>query len=302
MIEKIFLREVGPREGCQIHPEVIPTEKKKALIESLMTTGVPQIEATSFVRGDLLPQMADAEELLNSLTFNSNTKISALYLNKKGFEKSISNKNLLTEGWIHTAVSESFLKKNSNKTHETVLSSLLEWKDTFAESQTDFRGLMLSTSFGCAYEGRKSPDVMTSYVESLFHEFSKLNFTPQEICLADTNGFGTPKTVKEAINKISAFGSEISLHLHDTRGAAIANAYAGLSEGVRIFEASVGGIGGCPFTKGASGNMASEDFLWLCEELNVSTGVDIDAYVKSAIFAENIFGKKLDGRFYRTKR
>lgn len=296
----IEIRELGPREGFQILPKVVSTTLKLRLIEALSATGVKEVEVTSFVKPELVPQMADADHLIAGLKENSGVSYTGLYLNQYGFKKSLGYKKLLTRPWLYTATSDSFLMKNMNSSREKLFSEIPGWISLFRENGMSDVRVMISTAFGCAYEGRKSTSDILQLAEAYkaLLEAEKLHL--KEICLADTVGLGAPNGVKEALIELKkVFGGDISLHLHDTRGLALTNVYVALQEGVKIFESSVGGMGGCPFTKGAAGNVATEDLVHLLHSEGFSTGVRLDEYKKAALVAEEIAGHVLAGRIYR---
>ena len=297
----VKIREVGVREGFQTISETIPTNKKLELIKLLSATGVKDIEVTSFVRPDLVPQMADAEELVSKLPKNDDINYTALYLNIKGFQKSLEFEQLKKTAWIQVAASETFLKKNNNITIAGLMEKLPGWFEAFSAAKLNLNGLMLSTAFGCNYEGpistQKVIDVLSKIVELSAQHQQPL----QEVCLADTMGWAVPTMVTERVQAVKDSFPEltISLHFHDTRGTGIANVYTGLQSGIEIFDCSVAGLGGCPFAKGAAGNVATEDVVYLCHELGIGTGISLDAYVKAARYLEKILGKELPGKYYR---
>lgn len=299
--DSITIREVGPREGFQTISKVIPTAHKLELIEALAKTGVRQIEVTSFVRPDRVPQMADAEDLARSLVHYEGVRYSALYLNKAGFERAEACKRISNDAWLYTAASSTFLKRNNNLTFDDVVDGVPEWLTVFAKAGKSLHGLMISTAFGCNYEGAVSHDTVLRIIAEIHKRVEDGGQRIREICLADTMGWASPLALKALVTKVrEAFpGSEVSLHLHDTRGTAMANVFAGLEEGVKVFEASVGGMGGCPFARGAAGNVASEDVAFMCREMGISTGLSLEAYVEAARIAERIVGKELPGKLYK---
>ena len=298
--KRVKIREVGPREGFQTLEKVVSTADKLKLIEALSKTGVKEIEATSFVRPDLVPQMADAEDLVKKLKSDS-IRYTALYLNIKGFEKAEQFSSINNDAWIQIAASETFLKKNNNIGIADLISKLPDWFAAFSKAKKSLHGLMLSTAFGCNYEGPIKLEKVIKVLDSVVENSKKNNQQLKEVCLADTMGWATPPAVKDLVNATGEKFPEldISLHFHDTRGTGIANVYAGLEAGVSVFDCSVGGLGGCPFAKGAAGNVATEDVLYLCEELGLETGISLEAYVKAAKLAEDIIGKELPGKYYK---
>jgi len=301
MPDRVRLREVGAREGFQTHPTIVPTRDKIALVDALSRTGVRDIEVASFVRGDRVPNMADAEEVATGCEKRPGVRYTGLYLNVKGFHRAEGVEGLDNQGWLNIAASETFLERNNNTTIDRALETFPAWIEAFRNAGKSVHGLMLSTAFGSNYEGRIPTEKVTSIVDRVLAVVSDHDETLDEICLADTMGNATPRMLQERVRAVRerAPDSEVTLHLHDTRGAGIANVLAGLEVGVRTFDASVGGLGGCPFAKGAAGNVCTEDIAFLCEEMGIETGIDLDAYVEAAKLAAEIVGKELPGRYYR---
>lgn len=290
--QKIKVREVGPREGFQIIKHPVDTAIKIELIELLSKTGLKEIEVTSFVRPDLMPQMADAAEVVAKLNPRPDLKYTALYLNQKGFELAEQSGKLSNSGWISAACSSTFLARNANTSIDKIISGLPDWKKAFDNAGKRLHGLTLSTAFGCAYEGPIGASEVVSVIGRLTSAATSLGMDFQEICLADTVGMGNPKLVQETVmavrEKFPAL--YISLHLHDTRGCGLANALAGLEIGIDCFDSSIGGIGGCPFSPGAAGNISTEDFVYLCQSMGIDTGIDLPLLIGAARFLRDKAG------------
>ncbi len=299
--QQVTIREVGPREGFQILPKAYPVEQKLKLIEALARASVGQIETTSFVRPDRVPQMADAEELVARLPASPGVEFTALYLNQKGFERAEQSGKLRNRGWLYTSPSSSFLKANSNTTIDESVAAVREWAALFRKHGKGVSGLMVSNAFGCAFEGKVTASAVASLVERFAAACEAAGERIGEVCLADTVGMGSPKSVRECVAAVRALGFTVSLHLHDTMGLGLANVYAGLLEGVSVFETSVGGMGGCPFTPGAAGNVATEDVVYLCHEMGIKTNINLDRLCEAAQLAEFILGTPLPGRVYRAR-
>lgn len=297
MTERIRIREVGPREGFQNLPTVYPSEKKLELISLLIEAGLKEIEVAAFVRADRVPQMADAPQIIKGLPKGGQVSFSALYLNQKGFKNALAAEVPYIEGWIPLAVSESFLKRNNNLTLDELYAGLSAWEECFREASLPLQGVMVSAAFGANDEG---PILLERLLSVLDSTFSRLSVPPREVCLADTMGWGTPRKVAKAVRAVrERFGCEVSLHLHDTRGTGIANVYAGIEEGVRIFDSSFGGVGGCPFVKGAAGNVATEEVVFLCQEMGLETGVDLDKLMAAVLLLEKVVGP-VPSRYFRS--
>lgn len=300
---KIIIREVGPREGFQTSSSVIATAKKLEIIRALAQTGLKEIEVTSFVRPDKVPQLADADDVVRSLsTEGLPAALTALYLNQKGFIRAIQYPELLVRGWIATSVSDVFLSKNANSSCKEDLNSVASWCSLFASHGKMLHGLMLSNSFGCAYEGAVDPQQVLRLIKEFALAATQSGQPLREVCLADTVGMGSPPVVEYLVKGVQDMGIEPSLHLHNTRGLGLINAYEGLRHGVRIFESSVGGVGGCPFTAGASGNIATEELVYLCETLSVETGVAMTKLVEVAHTLAKLMGQSLSGTLYKTHK
>jgi hydroxymethylglutaryl-CoA lyase len=296
----VVIREVGPREGFQAFPKVVATDKKLDLIHALINAGLKDLEVTSFVRADKVPQLADASDVARQVPRAAGVRFTALYLNKKGFERAEEVGTLSNVGWLYTSPSQSFLRANSNSSVEESLRDVASWCALFRSHGKKVYGLMVSTAFGCAYEGQIAPqyvvELVSRYIDALAREGESLS----EICLADTVGVANPLSLERCISAIRGLGIPVSLHLHDTRGLGLTNSYVALQLGVTTFETSIGGIGGCPFTPGAAGNVATEDLVYLCESLGVATGLDLAGLCAAAKLAESILGGVLPGRVYRT--
>ena len=298
----VTIREVGAREGFQTLSQVVPTEQKLELIKRLVSTGVPEIEVASFVRPDRVPQMADAEELVAALEPTDGVRYLGLYLNQRGFERAERCSVLSNVGWLSISACPTFLKNNSNTTLDDLVAAVPSWLALFEQAKKQLHGILVSCAFGSSYQRSISDDEVLASIRRCVEAASGGGHEPTEISLADTMGCGSPELVRRRVGVVRAAfpNTQISLHLHDTRGTGLANAYAGLLEGVDIFDSSVGGLGGCPFAKGSAGNICTEDFAYLCEELGVSTGLDLAAYVEAARYAASVVAEPLPGKLYKT--
>jgi hydroxymethylglutaryl-CoA lyase len=296
--KEVFLREDGPREGFQMLEAIVPTEGKLELIHLLSRTGVKSIEVTAFVRPDRVPQHADAEKLVSLLEAVEGVRFRALYLNSKGFLRGAQFPQLEMEGYLLLAASETFLKENNNSTLEEAVKEIGNLLELFKEKRLPLERLMISTAFGHYSEGVIPPEKVLAIIEKVLEKVSSHGLTLPEITLADTTGWANPFSVQNLVLAIREKWPEIELglHLHDTRGTGMANVFAGLQVGVQRFDCSVGGMGGCPFAKGAAGNVATEDVAFLCQELGIETGIDLEAYIACAKFAQKVAGKLLPGK------
>jgi hydroxymethylglutaryl-CoA lyase len=284
--EKILIKEVGCREGFQIHPDLIPIDLKLEIIAKLIEAGLTELEVTSFVRPDRVPQMADAEQLIEKLPLiTPNIKYSALTLNAKGYLKALKFNQLNHKIYFYTGINSDFLVNNlgASYTHQ-----LTEWLDL----KIPLEGLVISSAF---------TDSTTTECLKLINEVTTtIGYTPKEIVLADSEGIATPNLVALLVNAIREFNDNIiiTLHLHNTNGLALANAYQGLLLGIDRYESSFGGVGGCPFLKGASGNIATEELVLLAESLGCSTGINPELICEATQLFDNIPKATLSSRFY----
>ena len=290
---KVTIHEVGPRDGLQNESEVVSTEDKLAFIESLVASGLTDIEVTSFVRPRWVPQLADAVELVRRLPEAPGVTWWALVPNRIGMERALEAGIPGVATFMSS--SETHNKKNINR---TIRESLASQREVIATSVAE--GLRvrayLSTAFGCPYEG----DVDSGRVVELCGEL--LSAGAERISLGDTTGMANPQQVRDLLGRLQKEGVELShiaLHMHDTRGAALANVLAGLDCGVRVFDASVAGLGGCPYAKGASGNLATEDLVHVLDAMGWKTNASLEGVSKAGVHAARMLGKELPGRYHR---
>lgn len=289
MTNRITLFEVGPRDGLQNEKEIIDTSLKIELIERLVSSGIRRIEATSFVNPKWIPQLADAIDVLNGIRRKDGVVYSALVPNLKGLER--AQQTGIKEIAVFMSASESHNKSNINKTIEETYPVLREVVEMATAIGIKVRGYV-STAFGCPYEG----DVPLSAVARVTEEL--LHMGVYEVSIGDTIGVGTPGQVKERFTSlIELFGEgRLAGHFHDTRGTGLANVYAALEAGIRTFDSSVGGLGGCPYAPGASGNIATEDVLYMLHGMGMETGVKLEEVVEAGAFLEKILNRTLPSR------
>ena len=295
----IHIVEEGPREGFQFETGQIPTSRKIELIDALSATGLKHIQIVSFVDPRRVPGMADAEDVVRGITPVKGVAYTGLWLNDKGFERALATQRLDVRGTITVGASDAFLKRNQNRTIQEQIASQYPMTRRYKELGVPVtRGGMMA-AFGCNYEGDIPVDRVVSLVGELLAIANDTGVTLDYVSLADTMAWATPLSVKRVIGAIRDKypDVEISLHLHDTRGMGLANAYAGLEMGITRFDSAVAGLGGCPFAghAGAAGNIATEDLVFMCEEMGIATGVDLDALIQCALLAEDIVGHPLPG-------
>jgi hydroxymethylglutaryl-CoA lyase len=287
--------EVGPRDGLQNEKTVLATEDKAKFIELLAQAGLSTIEITSFVRADKIPQMGDAKELFSQLNTNDWFKklnSPCLVPNLKGLE--IAKDLGVSEIAIFTATSNTFNQKNINATIEESFDRFKPVVDEATKSKMKLRGYV-STVFGCPYEGETSVKTLIESCHRLF------DLGVYEISLGDTIGVANPLQVKNILTDLKKEFSldRFAMHFHDTRGLATSNIVAALEMGSTRFDASAGGLGGCPYAKGSTGNVATEDVVYLLESMGINTGVDIAKLVKATTFISAKLGKASSSKFYK---
>ena len=284
----VRIREVGPRDGFQNEPETVPTPDKIRLINELARTGLKRIEVASFVRPDVLPQLADAVEVLNGIDVPDDVKLMVLIPNSKGLDNSLKVRDRFHETAIFVSASETHNKLNVNRTvAETMADNAIMAKRIRAEGLD--LSAVIATSFGCPYEGH----VPLDRVLDLAERFAADGAT--EIGFGDTTGMCNPAYASDffaaAIERLQ--GVEVTAHFHNTRGQGLANAYAALEAGCASFESSFGELGGCPVPAGSTGNIASEDLVSMFHEMGIETGIDLNALVLAARDVQSVLGRKL---------
>jgi hydroxymethylglutaryl-CoA lyase len=297
----IRIREVGPREGFQFEKKPLTTEEKIAFVDALSTTGVKEIEFVSFVSPKWVPQMADAEAWVAGIRKAPGVEYEGIWLNPQGLERAAKLRDVLTiRPGFAAPVSNTFNLKNTNKTVQQRLDEMPAYVERYRELGFDYLDLAVSTAFGCNYEGEITREQVLSLLGELELRARDLGMDVRDIMLMDTMGWANPLQIKRVVGAVRDRWPEhpIGLHLHDTRGAAIANFVAALEMGVEEFDTAVGGLGGCPFAahKGAAGNICTEDTVFLCQEMGIETGIDLDKMIEVAEQAEQLIGHPLPGK------
>jgi hydroxymethylglutaryl-CoA lyase len=282
------IREVGPRDGFQNEPEVIPTETKVALIDALARTGLRRLEITSFVRADVIPQLADAAEVLEAVDIPDTVSRSVLIPNERGLERALALRDRFDEINVFMSASETHNRKNVNRSVSESLSGLE--RVLASASAAGLRcEAVISVAFGCPYEGRVEP-------ERVFDIATRLAAAgAQEIGFGDTTGMANPVQVGAffAAARDRLGGVELTAHFHNTRGQGLANVYAALEAGIDSFESSFGELGGCPVPAGATGNIATEDLVSMLDEMGVQTGIDLPALLACTRLVQQHLGRPL---------
>ena len=304
--KSVSLREEGPREGFQIERNPIPTARKVEFIEALSETGLTHIQIVSFVNPKKVPNMADAEEVVRAFRPKPGVHYTGLWLNEKGLERARASGKLTLEGKISIYASEAFSKRNNNRTSAQEFEYARRVVDEYKAQGIPVKRGSIASAFGCNFEG----DIPTSKLLEILHQIFDIaaenGIKLTEISLADTMAWATPLGIKRTLGAIREQYPDMrfSLHLHDTRGMGIANAYAALEMGVDMFDSCVAGLGGCPFAghKGAAGNVCTEDLAFMCEEMGIETGLDLDKLLECARLAEDIVGHELPGSVMKAGR
>jgi hydroxymethylglutaryl-CoA lyase len=285
----VSIREVGPRDGFQNEPEVIATADKVRLIDLLARTGLRRLEVTSFVRPDVIPQLADAGEVLGAIDPPDGVSLSVLIPNERGLELALAQRERFHEVNVFLSASETHNRKNVNRSIEESLGGLERVLGRAREEGLRCEGV-ISVAFGCPYEGHVPPERVFAIARRL------VDAGAQEIGFGDTTGMANPMQVRDYFPAArAALGAEVELtaHFHNTRGQGLANVYAAYEAGVRSFESSFGELGGCPVPKGATGNVATEDVVSMLHEMGAGTGIDLPKLVEAARAAQEVLGRPL---------
>jgi isopropylmalate/homocitrate/citramalate synthase len=286
----ITICDVAPRDGLQNEDTLLAPETRGELVNRLARAGVPRIEAVSFVNPARVPQMAGAEEVVQAIERREGVVYAGLVLNERGYERLAAT--VLDEVHIAFASTETFNRRNQNASPEEslgVAAAIVQRAHADGLRAT----VTIGTSFGCPFEGAVDPALVLGFAERLAAA------SADEIVFADTVGVGVPRQVKELVSRAVGLGPPIGVHLHNTRNTGFANAYAALEAGATVLDASVGGIGGCPFAPRATGNISTEDLVYMLNGEGVETGIDLDALIDVARWLEGQLGRQLPGQVYR---
>jgi isopropylmalate/homocitrate/citramalate synthase len=282
--------DVGPRDGLQNEATTLPPETRAELVDRLAAAGVPRIEAVSFVSAARVPAMAGAEEVTDAITRRDGIEYAGLVLNERGYDR--FRTTALDRAHVTFAATDSFSRRNANATvkEALVVASRVLGRAREADVPTT---VTISVSFGCPFEGA----VDRARVLELAEE--AVRHGAGEVVFADTIGVAVPRQVRGLVADALALGRPVGVHLHNTRSTGFANAYAAVEAGATVLDASVGGLGGCPFAPRATGNVATEDLVYLLHGEGVETGIDLDALIGVAAWLEDVLGRELPGQVYR---
>jgi hydroxymethylglutaryl-CoA lyase/(R)-citramalyl-CoA lyase len=281
---RVTICDVGPRDGLQNEPETLEPAVRAALVSRLAAAGVPRIEAVSFVRDDRVPQMAGAEEVVATAQRGA-AELSGLVLNERGYERFAQTS--LDRVNCTLAATEEFNRRNGNAS----LDEAVERVRAIVGSAQVPTTVTVSCAWGCPFEGEVDPGVVADLCERLD--------AADELVLADTIGVATPRRVQHLVERVSILGKPVGAHLHNTRNTGYASAWGALAGGATVLDASIGGLGGCPFSPQATGNIATEDLVWQLEREGVHTGIDVDALIAISGWLEELLGRRLEGSLYR---
>jgi hydroxymethylglutaryl-CoA lyase/(R)-citramalyl-CoA lyase len=290
---QVTVVEVGPRDGLQNEPSVLAPAVRAELCKRLAATGVRRIEVVSFVSPSRVPQMAGAEEVVRALETRDGTIYAGLVLNGRGYERLRAVG--LKEVHFAFAATETFNRRNQNASVEESLVAA-EQIITRAHADGIRATVTIGAAFGCPFEGRVDPGRILAFAERLVRAGA------DEIVFADTIGVAVPKQVRYLVREGKKLGRPVGVHLHNTRNTGLANAYVAIEEGASVLDASVGGIGGCPFAPGAAGNIATEDLVYMLEGEGIETGIDLEGLIAVSRWLEQLLGHPLPGQVYRAGR
>jgi len=296
--KRVEIHEEGPREGFQIEPGPISTEDKIRVIEALAETGLTHIQACSFVSPRIVPGWADAEDVAAGFTPREGVDYTALWFNANGLNRALVFRNKLSiSGSISLCASDAFTQKNLHRTHIDNVEAMKKQTALHLENHVPVPRIGVMAAFGCNYQGDVAPAQVVSTLEDGMAIADEAGAKIEYFSLADTMGWATPLRIERVIGDVRNRWPDmkIALHLHDTRGLAVANAHTALKLGVTQFDTTVGGLGGCPFAgqPKAAGNICTEELVLLCEEMGIDTGVDLDALIEVGRMAEEIVGHTL---------
>lgn len=297
--KSVSIHEEGPREGFQFEKIPIPTARKIELIDALSRTGLKSIKIASFVHPKLVPGMADSEDVVAGITPQPGVKYYGMWFNERGLERAMSTKRLAMTTGITLCASNAFLKRNKNRTLDEDIAIHHKLIKMYEQYGVEISSVAISSAFGCNFQGEIELSYVLELLQRALDIAAEHDLKIRNLALYDTMAWATPNQIKSAAGAVQDKYPDynLSLHLHNTRGMGIANAFAALEMGITRFDSSVGGLGGCPFAghRGAAGNICTEDLVFMCEEMGIHTGIDLEAMIECARLAEDIVGHPLPG-------
>ncbi|WP_191838743.1 hydroxymethylglutaryl-CoA lyase [Catellatospora chokoriensis] len=285
MPDRVSIREVGPRDGLQ-NEDPVPTADKVRLVDALSATGVGRVEAVSYVHPKAIPQMADADEVWRTVARNPQVRYSALVPNLRGAQRALAGG--FTEVEVVVSASDTHNRRNINRATEESLDEIAQLIPALHEGGSTAE-VIIATSFGCPYEGDVDPKRVAAIVDRVVADGA------DRVAFGDTTGMGTPRRVRELLSVVRERHPDVPmlLHFHNTRGTGLANILTALEFGITEYDASVGGLGGCPYAPGASGNVATEEVVHMLHDMGIDTGIDLEKLIEAARLAEQIVGREL---------
>lgn len=311
----IRIMEVGPRDGLQIESRIPSVEQKVELVDRLVAAGLEAIEVGSFVNPKAVPQMADTDAVFKSLPdYGAEVELHGLWLNARGLSQALDNGRVTVTGKLILTASDTFSLRNTNKDIARTLAAFPDWIGLYRAAGIPADELHIPAAYGCNYEGEVPAEKVIGLIARATAILEGAGERLRNLSLSDTMGWGNPVQTQRLVGGILERWPHLNvkMHLHDTRGTALANAAAALQLGVREFDSSIGGLGGCPFAanRGVAGNVCTEDLAFMCEEMGIDTGTDLELLIEAAAYAERIVGHELPGKLmksgtlarYRTER
>jgi hydroxymethylglutaryl-CoA lyase len=301
----VEFHEEGPREGFQIEKQLYPLEQRAALVDALSGTGLVQIQVASFVNPKAVPAMADADRLFGAIRRKPGVRYTALWLNEKGFERAAATPGVDLDGKLMFYATDGLSMHNNNRPAAVMHEQQVGWGRIYRDHGVPLESAYIMAAFGCNFDGPVPLERVVEIVRFIAERFDAEGNPVPRIYLADTVGWANPAEVTRRIAAVRELvpNVRIGLHLHDTRGLGGANVFAALQMGIDLFDSSVAGLGGCPFANhgdtSAAGNVCTEDMVYLCGELGIETGIDLEALIEAGRLAERIIGRKLNGKLIR---
>jgi hydroxymethylglutaryl-CoA lyase len=299
--QRIEIHEEGPREGFQFERQTYPLNERVRFVEMLAETGLRQIQVASFVSRTRVPQMADAEQWFARIRRKSGVRYTGLWLNEAGFARAQFTQGIDLAGTLYFYASDAFSRQNNGLSAAEMAEQQRQWIGRYRQAGLAIEAAYLMTAFGCNLQGRIAPDEALHQAERILHMCAQEGLALPALYLADTVGWAAPTAIERLVGALRERhpSLRIGLHLHDTRGSGLANVLAALRLGVDLYDASVAGLGGCPFAghaSGSAGNICTEDLVFMAHEMGIETGVNLPALIEVAREAERIIGRPLAGR------
>jgi isopropylmalate/homocitrate/citramalate synthase len=308
MPNSVIFHEEGPREGFQIEKQVFPLDERIELVNALGATGLSQVQVGSFVNPKAVPAMADIEQMFAGITPRKDMRYTALWLNEAGFRRARATPNVDISAYLMLYTTDALSQRNNNCSTAEMREHQRQWVQVYQSFGVPIESAYVVAAFGCNIQGEVPLPVTMDAVKFIVDLSAEYRFPLPRIMLADTVGWANPEDIKRRIGAVREMVPEakLGLHLHDTRGLGAGNFYAALQMGVGLFDSSVAGLGGCPFANHANshgaGNICTEDMVFMCEEMGIATGVDLDRLIEAALLAERIIGRPLAGKLMHAGR